>query len=187
MPRQAGRTSHPAARHRYVNRYGRRGGRGWRPWLLLPKSISVAVWVGGLASLTVIAWSCPARSSEAQFIRCELAQSLFWMLLTPALALSIGLGVLLTLQHPRAFITMRWWMLKIALALGALLPFWGVLAWTLHRLHVEPIEAALVHQLRWALAGALLVTLLMFVLGRLKPRCGQNPARTQRMHNGGDK
>ena len=75
-----------------------------------------------MASLVVIAWSGSARSSEAQFIRGELAQSLFWMLLTAALALSIGLGVLLTIQHPRAFTTMRWWKLKIALTLGALLP-----------------------------------------------------------------
>lgn len=38
----------------FVNRYGRRGGRGVRPWILLPKVLCVSVYLGTLASIIAI-------------------------------------------------------------------------------------------------------------------------------------
>ncbi|MCC5828148.1 MAG: hypothetical protein JJU36_01750 [Phycisphaeraceae bacterium] len=47
----------------YTNRFGRKGGRGLRPWFLLPKVVTVAVFLGAMAAVVVLCLT-PGKSPE---------------------------------------------------------------------------------------------------------------------------
>ena len=42
------------AKQEYVNVHGRKGGRGVRPWLLIPKVLCLAIFVGAYVAATVL-------------------------------------------------------------------------------------------------------------------------------------
>src|SRR5580765_4569297 len=78
------------------NRYGRKGGRGIRPWLLIPKIIAVIVYVGGLASdFTSLDLADPRR----QLVLHQVSR-LMVFLVVPALLLALVMGFALLMQFP---------------------------------------------------------------------------------------
>ncbi|WP_428939853.1 hypothetical protein [Fontivita pretiosa] len=167
----------------YVNKFGRKPGRGIRPWLLLPKIIAIAIYLGGLASVLAIwIFSDVAALSLAdprrQFI-IDLVGGLMVRLVIPALVLALLLGVGLFFQYPRHFPLIRWWQTKMIL-LAIVIPTshffcrWQFLI--LRHTDQQAASALAASRLAWGLAFALLGSILVVILGRLKPRLGQNPA-----------
>lgn len=177
------RSSSASATKPYVNRFGRRPGRGWRPWLLLPKVIAVAMWTGGLAVAVFIAWHVPASppaptgAVDAAHAELNLLSHLFAEVLGPAFVAALVLGIGLLFQHPRIFLKARWCQIKILLIVSTL-PACGVLG---HRslAHLQTIQLPGdqwlfdVDMLRWTLTISLIASILILIIGRLKPRFGQ--------------
>jgi hypothetical protein len=170
--------------YRTPNSFGRRGGRGIRPWFLLPKVIAVGCYVGGLAAMFVLWLTGDMRASSRAMVY------LLWMttylrkyLIVPSLLVAIVCGVLLFLQHPRTFIKLRWLRVKLAL-IAVTVPAAHLFLWSHFRLidaSVGSARAQLDHaavlQFKVGLGATLAMTICIVVLGRLKPRLGQNLAR----------
>src|SRR5437870_5135224 len=64
-----------AVRTEYMNVRGRTGGRGGRPWLIVPKYLFVAIFVGGLVSLLVLAFLQPEPTRLEEWRRREVLLS----------------------------------------------------------------------------------------------------------------
>lgn len=165
----------------YVNRFGRKGGRGIRPWILLPKVLAVGLYLGGLAAATGI-WVFRADERAQGLWLINLVGGLMEYLVIPALLAAMALGVMLFMQHPWQFIRMRWMIVKLA-SLAVLIPSAHVYCSTRLAAVRQALEAgapnpAAGRQLAWGLGLALAGSVGVVVLGRLKPRLGQNWART---------
>ena len=162
-----------------VNRFGRKPGRGIRPWLLLPKVIAICIYVGGLASVLGMLIASGFASMDVSDARRELVLNvvsrLMVFLVVPALLIAMMMGIALFCQHPKEFSRMRWWRLKMLL-LFVVIPtshFFCRSRFTLLRDASDRIvSTSLAHQLMWGLAGALAGSVLIFILGRIKPRLG---------------
>ncbi len=148
------------------NKFGRKPGRGIRPWLLLPKVIAVGLYTGGL-SASLLVWTA-TRS-------LQITSMLVEFLVIPALLLSLLFGLLLLLQHPGVFLRMRWLIAKLV-ALAILIPAAHFCAFSRMALYRrEPTHAA-THHLTGIFALTLAASIGLVILGRLKPRLGRNPA-----------
>jgi len=165
----------------YENKHGRRPGRGIRPWLLIPKILSVGALFGGFLSASVMLHTQDPQTREQWTHQIAILSTLFLRLIVPAVICVILFGVLLFLQHPKPFMKMRWLRVKAAL-----------LVLTLPPLHL--MGRSLINQARQALdAGqldrvaelmgrftltvdlAVLAVIVVIVIGRHKPRLGQRP------------
>ncbi|MCC6579564.1 MAG: hypothetical protein IT440_03925 [Phycisphaeraceae bacterium] len=161
----------------------RKGGRGWRPWLLLPKVLAVAVYFGSLAA-TATAWIGRASALPSQADLC-LAHLLLTRLVIPALTITLLLGALLTLQHPRVLAAQRWWQAKAAI-LFILVPgahlFMASRMMLLRQAMASPgqpeLAMGLARQMEMGFVLILAASAVVMFLGRHKPRFGQNWART---------
>lgn len=181
---------------RYLNVHGRKGGRGLRPWLLIPKLIAVAGYFGGLAALAVLAAVlCEADPATAGgLVKGMLA--VFWFVLAPAALVASLLGLGLLALHGRVLLAMRWLQVKLGLLVAALPVIHFVVLERLERvarlagplvrdsLAYGPFDAA---GMRSAASDLLFATLAVMGLlagviwlGRHKPRLGQNPAAAYR-------
>jgi len=162
----------------HANRFGRRPGRGLRPWLLLPKVIAVAIYFGGLGTTTIIWWINGLEELNAAdpkrgwLIVLTSRLMVFWIL--PAMLTAMALGAALLLQHSREFIRMGWLRLKLLILVLFIPPPHLFLSTRLHLLRAAfnktTINEAAQTQFRWGLLAALVVSLLVVVLGRLKPQ-----------------
>jgi hypothetical protein len=168
----------------YPNLHGRKGSRGIRPWLLIPKVLAVGAYFGGLlAAIALWLIACSLARDTANLrdvvVILHLVGWLFEFLIVPSLLASILLGVLLFVQHPGPFARLRWWQAKmVTLVLGVPLAHL-YLSSRLPVLREETAaadewNAALATRITWVLAATLLVSVWVIVLGRLKPRLGQN-------------
>jgi hypothetical protein len=168
------------------NRYGRRPGRGWRPWLLLPKVMAVGLYTGGLAAAIVVwfgsGFSGLDKADPQRLWIINLIGRLMIWLVVPSLLLAILLGVGLFAQFPSQFIRMRWMLVKLA-SLAVLIPAahlflssrLGLIRDAFMR---QTTQEGAECQFGWGLVVTLMGSLWIVVLGRLKPRLGQNWART---------
>jgi hypothetical protein len=170
----------------FPNRFGRRPGRGIRPWLLLPKLLAVALYFGGLGAMAVLWFSSGFRTLAAidprRLLILQHIGHLAIYLVVPSLLAALAFGIALLLQHPRQFIRMRWLLIKLAI-IAAFVP-------TAHffvssRVAILRIDFAnrasgdpAARQLAFGLIAAVFVSACIIILGRLKPRLGQNWART---------
>lgn len=148
-----------------ANIHGRKWGRGFRPWLLLPKYLCVSLLLGGLFATLVLTPVMPdAGGADA---RWRLIGRIYRYEIVPATLGSLVFGILLLLQHPRAFLRMRWMIVKLIMVLAV------VPASHLQMSH----ELNLDYIVREYIAVKTVICLLAFgvitVLGRLKPRLGQ--------------
>lgn len=169
-------------RKEYVNIHGRRGGRGLRPWILLPKLVSVAVFVGAYFSATVLWYYFRFGGADDAVWPVQAVSFLFRRVIIPSLFSTLFLGIVLLLQHPKVFIRLRW--LQVKLVLVMLLPaihfaarrnFATVKAGLLDsQSQVSPadVEAASA-KFSICLVLGLSAALILVILGRLKPRLGQ--------------
>jgi hypothetical protein len=169
----------------YQNIYGRKWGRGLRPYLLIPKFIFVAGFLGGLITLLVLGFLGPAPKTAAEWARdAEFIRQSYVRVIIPALVATLLAGAALAAAHLPVFLRMRWLQLKLGLIV--------VLAPTLHlfmsgrslavRRAVADgdfVNARLIReQLFHGTWIALVFALAVILLGRLKPRLGQNYARS---------
>jgi hypothetical protein len=164
-----------------VNQHGRRGGRGIRPWILLPKVIAVGLYIGGLASALMI-WitsdfAAMGKSDPGRLVVINQVAHLVEYLVVPSLLLALITGALLLLQHPRELIRMRWLQVKL-LGLAALIPSAHLYCSSRLGLLRDAFNSgqandAAATQFTWGLSLALAGSLLIVILGRLKPRLGK--------------
>ncbi len=165
----------------YINKHGRKPGRGLRPWLLIPKLLSVAALFGGFLAASVLLHTRePATDAQwAELI--ETVGVLFRRLIVPAVFCVVIFGVLLLVQHWRVFLAMRWMRLKLLLLLLALPPLHLTGRWLIGeaRLALAAGDLERVAELmgRFTLTADLAVAALalVMVIGRHKPRLGQTP------------
>lgn len=172
------------------NIHGRKGGRGLRPYLILPKYVFVSIFLGGLVSLLVLAFlrPMPQRIEEWQF-RIKLVAISYVFVVVPGLLGGMIVGLILLFSHFRAFVRMRWLQLKlllVAVCVPCLHFYMRGKATQLHALldRNEPGDLqqapALWLDLRNGTLSAIMFALVVIFLGRIKPRLGQNYARMQR-------
>jgi hypothetical protein len=167
----------------YPNRFGRKGGRGVRPWLLVPKVIAIALYLGGLAAVLGFWIASDFKSLDLSDARralvLRLVSRVMICLVVPALLVAMVLGVALLLQFPRHFLRLRWIRVKLTW-LAVLVPashFYCRSRFAILQTATDQATSdAAASQLTWGIALALAGSIVVVVIGRLKPRFGQNPA-----------
>jgi len=176
----------------YVNIHGRRPGRGIRPWLLGPKVLSVGVYLGGLVSATVLWVMACWRVDVGDGPSVELLEALrllFLCVVVPGLIGAMVFGIALFFQHPRQFVRLRWWQVKISLvAVMAPTAHWFMsdrLAMVRGAAESGVYDQSAMRQFGWGLVFLLAGSVMIVLLGRLKPRLGQNWAKTYAKINAG--
>jgi hypothetical protein len=176
----------PMSSSSYRNIHGRKWGRGLRPYLLLPKVILVGIFLGGIVSVLMLAFLEPPPGTHPEWTRhARLIQSMYIRVIVPALVGTLVTGILLSLSHLRAFLRMRWFQLKLALIV-AFVPALHVImrerSLALRAALAEPEDLAAAAVLRthmmWGTLVVLLFALVVILLGRIKPRLGQDYGRT---------
>ena len=174
------------SRKTYPNVHGRRGGRGLRPILIVLKLICVAAFVGGLIVLlaAVIAAPPPASPEDWQQ-RADLISRTFRRAIVPGVTGAEIAGILLFSSIWRTLLRMRWFQVKIvlvAVCMPALHLFMSGRSEKLHAIlsaTADPASAAEVHgHLLTGAVFALGLGIVLLVLGRIKPRLGQDYGRT---------
>ncbi len=169
-----------------ANIHGRKPGRGLRPFLLIPKVIVVALAYGGIAAAAVIAWAGRPATAAARQQFVDTLGRLFTWLIIPAMIAAILLGLALLMPHLHVLIRQRWLQVKLALALVGIPVLHLLGRATMLRLRAAAASGNVHH---WSgdqrLLGVILtaaVVLLtgLIVLGRHKPRLGQNWAKAFR-------
>lgn len=186
----------------YQNIYGRRGSRGIRPWLLVPKVIAVGIFLGSLVC-TAVVWFAhsPASGGSAasgassggnsgglsaiQLV--EHVSIMFRFLVVPALLMAMILGIMLFLQHPRQFSRLRWWQVKLVTIIIAVPCAHYFMSSRLALLRQAAADQTVNEQAHWQLSVGMVTLILgavwLIILGRLKPRLGQNWARVYQKIN----
>ncbi len=165
----------------YKNKHGRRPGRGLRPWVLIPKILSVGALFGGFLSAAVILHTHHPQTLEQWAVLIETIGTLFTHLIVPAVLCVILFGILLFLMHWRAFLSMRWFQVKAVLLLIALPPLHLTGRWLIGqaRLALEAGEldrvAKIMGRFTLTVDLAVLALIVVIVIGRHKPRLGQRP------------
>lgn len=177
-----GRASPP----RPVNVYGRRPGRGLRPWLLLPKLVAVGMLLGGLAASVVLCGHVSGRMVDGTYATLplwsvDLLRLFFLTLVVPGAALAMLFGVLLTWMHgPGLMLRQRWLQVKLLfLALAA--PTGHIMMVMLLARARAAAEAGAsdpqpIQQFGIMAMMVLAGVIVLATLGRHKPRFGQNRA-----------
>ncbi len=161
----------------------RRQTRGLRPWFLIPKVFSIAVYFGTIACTLALWLRGPQPTAAPDAYRQLLAQVRFlvYCISWPALGLVIVLGMALFLQCPRAFVRMRWMQVKLFTIFVLLPAAQFYIAWALGHVTTNiNSEKVAGWPLTLALCLALVVAGFLIVLGRHKPRLGQNWAQSWR-------
>lgn len=174
-----------SATREYQNIYGRRWGRGLRPWLLIFKIVSVAVFIGGLASTLVLAFGGPAPQTPAEWSRLAgMIRLAYTRVIVVGLLGALVFGILLLLPHFRVLIRMRWLQVKLGI-LAVFIPTFHLFmsarsAALREAVARQDFETAglLREQLYRGTVAALAIGLVVVVLGRIKPRLGQAYGRT---------
>ena len=170
-----------------INTHGRVAGRGIRPWLLVPKVLAVGAYFGSLLATTVVWFAYqdgPTTPPHQHGVLIEQVSWMFRFIVVPALLMAMVMGIMLFLQHPQVFSRLRWWRVKILTLLIGVPTAHFYLSSRLSALrHAAadhlPNQAAHL-QLGVGLVVVLLGSACVILLGRLKPRLGQNWAKTYR-------
>lgn len=151
----------------------RRGGRGLRPWLLLPKFICVCVAFGALVTGLVL-WVAETASRSNGLL--EIEHRIFGHVMVPAIIGALFFGLLLFLQHPRGFSRLRWLQIKLAVVVIFLPVIHVWVSSQLVALGYPEGKGDGATLVTWLYIAVITLVLLM-ILGRQKPRLGQNWAR----------
>ncbi len=168
----------------FVNQFGRRPGRGVRPWLLIPKLLAVAVYFGGLAAAAALwwdgGWGRLDKADPSRLLLVERVSVIFVRVVVPGLVAAMLLGTVLLWHHGRVLLRMRWLRLKLVMVAIGVPTMHLIMSSRLGQLR----QAAVDHQVNdsaasqftWALIVLIAWSLALIVLGRLKPRLGQPTA-----------
>ena len=170
----------------YVNVYGRKGGRGGRPYLIVLKLICVAGFLGGLMTLLALTLvgETPASQQEWQ-VRADLISTAYRWVIIPGVTGAEIAGLILLASVWRVLIRMRWLIVKAVVVLVCMPSFHLILSDRSEDLHAVvsagadlPAAAAIHTQMQAGAAAALAVGIVILILGRIKPRLGQDFGRT---------
>lgn len=164
----------------HVNKPELSKGRSIRPWLLIPKIIGVMIYVGGVATVLGLWLASDFTSMDITDPRRQLVlhqvSRLMVFLVVPALILALLMGTALLLQQPKVFLRTRWWQIKF-LALAIVIPaahFYCRAKFTiLKETTSKATSDAVASQFTMGLTAALIGSIGVVVLSRLKPRLGQ--------------
>lgn len=162
-----------------TNRFGRKGGRGLRPWLLMPKIVAIAVLLGGLVAIAVLIETSPRQThDENQAVYAHVMRLFQWMVVPGALV-AMACGVGLAAMHGTVMFTRRWMVVKLCVIVVG-----GALLWVLLSFHLDHIGREMsvgdpdgprgpwgMLALLCEVAAVGLVGIIW--LGRHKPRLGQ--------------
>jgi hypothetical protein len=172
----------------YQNVYGRKPGRGIRPYVILPKYVFVSIFVGGLFSMLVQGFLLPTPDQTEDWRRREwLLTNSYVFVIVPGLLGGMITGLVLLFTHFSVFIRMRWLQVKlvlIAICVPTLHFYMRGKAQELHavlaRGTAEDLQtaAALWSDLRGGTIASIAFALMIVFLGRIKPRLGQDYGRT---------
>ncbi|MFG0248881.1 MAG: hypothetical protein ACF8OB_08345 [Phycisphaeraceae bacterium JB051] len=165
----------------------RKPGRGFRPYLLIPKVLAMAVYFGAMVCAAVL-WcqgiGCkPIEEIDAAVVMQQVLSVRFLIVYVgvPAMLLTMILGVLLWLEHPKTFLKLRWLRVKLLLLLLGVPGFHVLMASRLHHfreaLESGTIEHSLKNQLTFGFVLLLIWSAIVIWLGRHKPRLWQNWAK----------
>jgi len=169
----------------FKNIHGRKLTRGIRPFLLIPKVLAVAVYFGGLVAAAAVWFIVPGPQNKLDptaITRIDQIGRLFDFVIVPGLLAAILFGVLLFFQHSASFARLRWWQIKMVVLLagvpGAHFFMSSRLALVRAAWHARDINEAAERQLSAGFVVIMGVSTIVVILGRLKPRLGQNWARS---------
>jgi len=169
----------------HTNQYGRKESRGYRPFLLIPKVIFVALYLGSLAAILAI-WLASdfpslAASDPRRLMLLDQISLLIMYLHIPLLLGALAFGAALFLQHPRVFLRLRWLQVKLLCLLILIPASHFFLASRFARLEDPSADraraATAATQFTVGLAITLAASIWIIILGRLKPHLGQNWAK----------
>ncbi|HEY1629310.1 MAG TPA: hypothetical protein VGF52_05595 [Tepidisphaeraceae bacterium] len=157
-----------------------------RPWLLMGKVTSVAVYFGGLATVVFLWFTNRFTSLDLSDPRrlaiVNQISTLMIFLVVPALLLAMAIGTALLLRRPGYFLRTRWLWVKF-LSLAIFIPCAHFFCSTrLSALRIAADAASnltLAHEFSLGISAALAGSLWIVFVGRLKPRFGQNPILPQ--------
>ncbi len=164
------------------NIHGRKPSRGLRPWLLVPKVLSVAALLGGLGALTAIAaTSRPTTPGQWRLLEAALTH-IYRGVVLPGVLGALVFGLLLLWHHgPGLMLRQRWLQVKLALAAPIILFLHlesrGLILALRHQIASGTPQSTTLHHLAWVSGIGLGLLVLVLILGRIKPRLGQNWAR----------
>lgn len=175
-----------AAQQRHVNIHGRRPGRGLRPCLIVVKLICVAAFLGGLMTLPATTTTEPQPLSPADWSRrAEHIGRIYRWVIVPGVTGAEIVGVLLFASIWRVMLRMRWFVVKATLIVVFIPALHVFSRHQLNRLRLSAaadagtvppseLQAAI-----WTGAVfALALGVVLLILGRVKPRLGQDYGRT---------
>jgi len=173
-------------RQDYVNIYGRKGGRGGRPYFIVLKLICVAAFLGGLMTLLALMLVGPSPTSQQEWqVRADLISTAFRRVIIPGVTGAEIAGLILLASVWRTLIRMRWLMVKAVIILVCMPSFHLLLSSRSENLHAIvsaggdlPAAAAIHAQMLAGSAAGLAVGIVILILGRIKPRLGQDFGRT---------
>lgn len=180
-----GNTTLPAGGFRNI--YGRRGGRGMRPFLIVLKLLLVCAFIGGLVSVLVtVAFVPPPQDLASWRGQASFLARTFVYVIVPGLTGALVLGALLMAGIWRVMIRMRWLQVKLAivfLAMPGLHLFMELRSITLRAMLAEEspdlvLAATLRGQLLVGTWVTLVLGIILLILGRVKPRLGQDYGKT---------
>ncbi|GMU25080.1 MAG: hypothetical protein AMXMBFR13_51510 [Phycisphaerae bacterium] len=170
----------------YENIYGRKWGRGLRPWLLVPKILFAGTFIGGLVTVLVLGFYYSPPQTPADWVAySQLIQRAFTRVIVPALLGAILTGIALAMAHPMVFLRMRWFQAKLVLLIVCV-PVLHVFMWGRSVALREAVtrdndlvKATLLReQIYRGTIAALVFAVAVVVLGRIKPRLRQAYGRT---------
>lgn len=165
----------------YKNKHGRRPGRGARPWLLIPKVLSVGALLGGFMGAAVLLHTNSPTNHEQWAQLIGTVSTLFTKLIVPAVLCVVVFGLLLFLLHPKVFMKMRWFQVKVVLLILTIPPLHLTGRWLIE--HARQALAAddlqrvseLMSRFTWTVDLAVLALCIVIAIGRQKPRLWQRP------------
>lgn len=168
------------------NIYGRRPGRGLRPYLIVLKVLSVACFLGGSAAVLAVLLASPPADLEGWRHRGGSVERVYRAVIIPGLGSALVFGTVLFASIWRAMLRMRWFITKMVLivvAVPALHVYASSRMLALESLLAQPspdLQQALrlCNQMAIGTLAAIVFAVASIVLGRVKPRLGQDYGRT---------
>ncbi len=139
----------------------------------MPKLICVCVAFGALVTGLTLWVTDPLPRADGLL---EIEHRIFSQIMVPAIIGAIFFGLMLLLQHPRIFVRLRWLQIKLAVV-AIFLPV--VHVWVSSQLLLLSSPDAKGDSATFVawLYITVITLVLLIVLGRQKPRLGQNWAR----------
>jgi len=165
----------------YTNKHGRKPGRGMRPWVLIPKILSVGALFGGFLAASVLLHASDPQTHEQWRSLIGTVSTLFLRLIVPAVFCVITFGLLLLYLHWQAFLKQRWVQVKFILLLVALPPLHLTGRYLIGQARIAleqgDLERVAETMGRFTLTADLAVLAVALVAGfsRHKPRLGKKP------------